>query len=338
MKRIISEIIIFLLFMTLTGCQEDIISNNEEHKELTILFPKGGESFYVNDTINISWQSKNIDFLDVNYSINDGQTWLPIAKNVEAMQNYYEWIVPNISSSKNRISFLHHSPEGDSLQLAISDIFSISENTNILNDLSIYPLHVNDIWVYKVRARLQSWAVSDLSDDQCNFEYLLKCRIDTVVNFEGIEFYRTSYENFFPDTVYKNHHAIDNHPIGGWYNTEWIGVDSSNAKVYNYYPTIPSKTTLYNLSMKLNEVLDIDLNWEFGDISVPEVGNDNIFDQNRKYKIFKMTHAYFETNYKYVSGIGIYSGKVAEEYANGDFYLEGCVINNIVYGDTSTVL
>ena len=124
----------------------------------------------------------------------------------------------------------------------------------------------------------------DLSDDQRNLNYLLKCKIDTVVNFEGISFYHTRYENFFPDTVYKDHHAVVHHPIVGWYNkSNWIGVDSSNTKVYYYYAkaTNPYKRTLYNLAMKLNEAMAIDISYEFGYYSVRGVGIQNIVDHNR---------------------------------------------------------
>ena len=156
------------------------------------------------------------------------------------------------------------------------------------NSIDLYPLHLNDVWVYQVDARLQPDVHGSLTEEQCNFTYLIKCNIINRTTFEDVEFYQTSYHIFFSDTVYKDYHAIGNHPIGGRrYNYEWIGVDSSDTKVYNYSPSIPSKSTIFNLAMSLNEILDIDLYW-YGDISVNEIGNEHIFYQDRKYKVFQM--------------------------------------------------
>jgi hypothetical protein len=107
----------------------------------------------------------------------------------------------------------------------------------------------------------------------------------------------------------------------------WIGVDSNNAVV----KTIPEFSLLMNLG---DSVI---LQGEFSSILVTEVGNEFIFNDNREYKQFATTHAWFRTEYKYASGVGIVHGQVIEEGKNGDFQLLGCVINNIVYGDTSIV-
>ena len=167
----------------------------------------------------------------------------------------------------------------------------------------------------------------DLTWEQRNFTYLLKCKLVESEIQNGITMYKTHYETILPDTIYKVHHILDEHPIT---SKLWIGVDSSNAAVQTY-PT-------YDLLMQLNDIIDLRYSTpEYGSISVIDVGYEDIFNSNRNFKTYKTTHAYFGTEYKYVSGIGITHGEVWEEYRDGDFNLKGCVIDGVVYGDTTFV-
>ncbi|MCK5740498.1 DUF2012 domain-containing protein, partial [bacterium] len=67
-----------------------------------LLNPKGGEIFPAETTVEIRWQANDnmgIDSLALNYSIDGGTTWQPVAE-ITVDDTLFVWNLPNISSTK----------------------------------------------------------------------------------------------------------------------------------------------------------------------------------------------------------------------------------------------
>ena len=67
--------------------------------KLTLTSPNGFEIWEVGSSKNVTWNSSFVSNINIDYSINKGQSWLPIASNQAASQGYYSWLVPNNPSS-----------------------------------------------------------------------------------------------------------------------------------------------------------------------------------------------------------------------------------------------
>jgi|GEM_PF-5208000 len=92
---------------------------------LTITSPNGGEFWQVGKTPNIVWESQGlVTDIDIEYSINNGSTWLPIA-TVPRTQNSYTWSIPNNTSQQCFVRATSGSVDdyGDA-------VFEISEDTS----------------------------------------------------------------------------------------------------------------------------------------------------------------------------------------------------------------
>lgn len=71
---------------------------------ITLYYPNSVLNFAIGASEDISWYAPGVDFIDIEYSINGGSTYLPIASNVDASLNSYTWSpVPNTPSTTCRV-------------------------------------------------------------------------------------------------------------------------------------------------------------------------------------------------------------------------------------------
>ncbi|MEN6445086.1 MAG: SBBP repeat-containing protein [Candidatus Cloacimonas sp.] len=68
--------------------------------KIQLLSPNGGEIWGAESIKNISWSVANISNLKLEYSSDNGNSWLTIADNVSAAAGSYSWTLPNIISSQ----------------------------------------------------------------------------------------------------------------------------------------------------------------------------------------------------------------------------------------------
>ena len=68
--------------------------------KLNLLSPNGGEAYAINTNLYISWNSELIETVKIEFSSDNGNSWLTIANNVSAAAGSYRWTVPNIISSQ----------------------------------------------------------------------------------------------------------------------------------------------------------------------------------------------------------------------------------------------
>jgi hypothetical protein len=78
--------------------------------QVNMIYPWGGQTFVVGKVMSIEWTSVNVQTVTLEYSINGGQTWETISKNIPAIsqqaingQGIYNWNIPNTPTTQGRI-------------------------------------------------------------------------------------------------------------------------------------------------------------------------------------------------------------------------------------------
>ncbi len=102
---------------------------------ITVDAPNGGQRWVASDTNRIVWHSKYIPSaftVDVDYSTDDGATWMTVADNLsspnEPASNGYDWIVPNTPSTTALVRVtISGSPMGDTSDA----VFTIVEEPSV---------------------------------------------------------------------------------------------------------------------------------------------------------------------------------------------------------------
>ncbi len=91
---------------------------------ITVTSPVGGENWAAGTQKYISWKSSYVNYLNIEYSTNYGDSWNYIAANISADSTRYLWTVPNTPSS---ICLVLISDAADSTCYGLSDsVFTIS--------------------------------------------------------------------------------------------------------------------------------------------------------------------------------------------------------------------
>ncbi len=185
------------------------------------------------------------------------------------------------------------------------------------------PLQVGNVWVYNCSAIGMAC--------NCNMIYRYKIISSIVINskmyfiFQQNSFTGNCWNGCVISTIYDS-----------------LRVDSINGNVYKY--------STIGCSFSPFEILQDSLNARQGDTVKNNCGisqykyicNDTsiqiVFGFPRKTKGFSETQ--FETGYgrSYAEGIGIVASGYGSIRCSNNSLLKGCVINGILYGDTSTVV
>ncbi len=75
-----------------------------------LVFPIGGESFRPGQSINIQWETTAASGgYNLEYSTDDGASWVSIVDGLSAAADQYQWITPNISSDRMRVRVISRS-------------------------------------------------------------------------------------------------------------------------------------------------------------------------------------------------------------------------------------
>ena len=95
--------------VTQNSPQEYFIAYDVVPDSTKLSFPIGGESFSTNDSLLIQWDAYgNGSTFTLNYSTDDGVTWIPIDNNILSGKRQKKWKVPNISTDKARIQLINN--------------------------------------------------------------------------------------------------------------------------------------------------------------------------------------------------------------------------------------
>jgi len=91
-------------------------------KYLEITAPIAGTEWQVNTAQNITWNSVNIQSVKLEYSTNNGTSWLPVSASVSAALKTFSWIIPNTTTATARIRI---SDSANASILFVSEQFKI---------------------------------------------------------------------------------------------------------------------------------------------------------------------------------------------------------------------
>jgi hypothetical protein len=70
-----------------------------EQYKVKIISPDGDEICGIGSTFPIIWNSNNVQFVNIDYSADNGATWIPIANSYPS-NGVYDWVVPNTPSAQ----------------------------------------------------------------------------------------------------------------------------------------------------------------------------------------------------------------------------------------------
>ena len=81
---------------------------------VTVISPNGGENWYVNATHPITWSSSNLTASNysIQYSIDGGVTWIPVAINVPGTSTSYPWTVPDTPTTQGLVQVIGYGSSG----------------------------------------------------------------------------------------------------------------------------------------------------------------------------------------------------------------------------------
>jgi len=90
--------------------------------EITLTSPAGGENWKTNTVQQIRWNSLDVELVSIEYSSDNGTSWLPIKDSVLASSGLYNWTIPKTPTdqAKIRVSDVNYKEIS-----AVSNIFSI---------------------------------------------------------------------------------------------------------------------------------------------------------------------------------------------------------------------
>lgn len=128
-------------FATSCGLSGRIVHLTEA--SINVVSPNGGESFYVGDIAQIKWTASGIATVRVDYTTNNGTSWIPIVTSAtgggsNTWSGVYNWIVPNTISSncKVKVSYVSDvsfNDQSDNTFVIRSPQYTVVTNTSPAN-------------------------------------------------------------------------------------------------------------------------------------------------------------------------------------------------------------
>jgi photosystem II stability/assembly factor-like uncharacterized protein len=120
----------------------DLSFTIQSSKVITVISPNGGEILDGGSQIEILWSSEDVEYVKLEYSINNGASWNSITDSTESTGAYL-WIVPNILTTQARIKIsdisLPSIYDASDDPFRINYVVSVDENVMI----TVYKLHQN---------------------------------------------------------------------------------------------------------------------------------------------------------------------------------------------------
>jgi len=116
----------FLLFIN--SFSSYIFAQSASTPSLTIGSPNGNEFWQIGKTPSITWDSVNLTSdVILEYSLNNGSSWLTIA-TVSNTTNSYPWLIPNTISSQSLVR-----AKSGTVEDVSNSVFEISDDTSSCN-------------------------------------------------------------------------------------------------------------------------------------------------------------------------------------------------------------
>jgi hypothetical protein len=108
--------------------------------QLLLLFPNNHETFVNGQPVPIQWSALYLPAITIEFSTNNGATWITIANNVTASSKKYLWTIPEFATEEGLIKI---SDAQTGTLVDISDTtFSIVVNPELVNGWNLISVHL----------------------------------------------------------------------------------------------------------------------------------------------------------------------------------------------------
>ncbi|MFH1198080.1 MAG: T9SS type A sorting domain-containing protein [bacterium] len=185
---------------------------------------------------------------------------------------------------------------------------------SINKSLELFPLSVGNEWNYFVDGGSYDWS------DSFTYGYKNKILSDTTTS-DGLHYFKYLHN---PSTFFAN------------YNTCWLRVDSLNGKIYaSFYPG-ENEVVFFNLLAHGDMYYEPEYFYDMYGLISAEVSDTLLWNKRREVKQYRYSSLGM---YQRIlcQGIGMISQYDGYDFGHAIHYFRGCVINNVVYGDTVLV-
>jgi hypothetical protein len=198
-----------------------------------------------------------------------------------------------------------------------------AQDTNIIKYL---PLKVGNVWVYRCSSQGFS----------CYCTKNIKIKVINSVVYNSKTYFVSEVTNYLINCYGTNCYTAI---LSFQYPHR---VDSITGNVLVYYSTggcnySPNEIMIDSFKAKFGDTIKTNCNTSNWKYVCTDTNSANIFGALRNAR--KYTELQFESYYnrRYAKGIGLISSDMGGMNCNNNSYLLGCVIDGIVYGDTSTI-
>ncbi|MFC2084186.1 hypothetical protein ACFLS9_03935 [Bacteroidota bacterium] len=120
------------------------------YRSLELLYPNGSILSYLYN-LSISWESKDVESIDIEYSLDNGNSWDVIVSNCPSEQAFYTWNIPDINSDnffvRIKDSFNPYLSDKNNNNIEIVPFFRIGEGSSPGNDSYDY-IAINNILMW----------------------------------------------------------------------------------------------------------------------------------------------------------------------------------------------
>jgi hypothetical protein len=132
---------------------------------LNLVKPNGGELLMANSNYDITWQSFNLNEVDIYFSLDKGFNWELITSKYPASIGKYAWTVKDINSTQCFIKMLNsaNNTEMDRSQSTFTIQNEADVDADGEYDLVLMPIPANDKIQFKANATIKTIRIIDLS-------------------------------------------------------------------------------------------------------------------------------------------------------------------------------
>jgi hypothetical protein len=276
---------------------------------LNLLIPNGGELWESLTEYSITWTSENVNNIIIEYSIDNGNNW-QIIDTVSALLDEYNWETHYQPSEtyKIRISSFEHPFVADESD----NNFTIVVSPRITESLDYYPLQVGNKWFYFTIIR-HNWGGQENDTTYSVVEVMDTLTID------GVKKYKLKEFNGLGNSLYYDHY-----------------VDKLSGIVHRSNHRPEASDILVDLSASPGDTIIYQNSWTFAELLYVlfEVGRI-VLDQQTSEKGFDLVYFYEKWRVYFAKYLGINYYVYSNDFISSEKILEGCIINGVVYGDTT---
>lgn len=291
-------------------------------------FTYGGYSLNVSNNKGnaFSWTktylSENPIFISID-STQSGVVYLADGKQVYKSTNNGYNFYP-YKSLPSKLVGIYKKPNSEILYAASKyQLFEIRPDTTIIiKSVSIsavlfeyYPLSTGNYWIYKVT----DWSYPYYSEDTFTRTVVAKETLSNNKEYFKIEekYHNSGYTNY----LYERIDSVKG--LVFQFDNECENPDSEKV-IDDFTAEVGDSLLIQRFTMCWDSILTY----------FSEVGSESILNEDRNFRTYEYSWLMSYTH-KLAQGIGIYSIRNGYDFGESYFILNGCVIDDIVYGDTT---